>query len=166
MIWQCPSWLPFSNIFEIITEHSSDTSYVVFYLIYLLTWYEISQLMIKCNLNISMLWCTGKRSSNRKETSCFPLLNAGFPGNKSPVDWMPADKLTVEDQAKNLELNNLSLWSADIQPTRSRCRLAFAPDSCGIHFFLLLISMIWTRQVIFESKGVVFLCWMQDSNHM
>ena len=32
--------------------------------------------------------------------------------------------------------------------------------------FLLLISMLWHRQAIFESKGdqVVFLCWMQDSN--
>ena len=30
---------------------------------------------------------------------------------------------------------------------------------------LLLMSMHWHRQAIFESKGdVVFLCWMQDSN--
>ena len=41
---------------------------------------------------------TGKRYSNRKETSCVPLLNAGFepgvPDTKSPADWMLADKPT------------------------------------------------------------------------
>ena len=52
---------------------------------------------------------TGKRYSNRKETSCVPLLKAGFEpirvsGIKSPADWMPADKPSelLRIQLKNL----------------------------------------------------------------
>ena len=48
-------------------------------------------------LLISMLWHR-QRYSNRKETICVPLLNAGFepgvPDTKSPADWMLADKPT------------------------------------------------------------------------
>ena len=47
---------------------------------------------------------TGKRYSNRKETSCVPLLNAGFepgvPDTKSPADWMLADKPTELSRIK------------------------------------------------------------------
>ena len=38
----------------------------------------------------------------------------------------------IEDVAKN-ELNNPSLWSASIQPTRPLCRLPFTPGSGDIH---------------------------------
>ena len=62
------------------------------------------------------------------------------------TDW------AIEDQAKKLELDSPCLWSASIQPTRPHSRLAFAPGSGDIHFFLL-ISMLWHRQAIFESKG-------------
>ena len=43
------------------------------------------------------------------------------------TDW------AIEDQAKNLELDSPSLWSASIQPTWSHSRLAFAPGSGDIH---------------------------------
>ena len=47
---------------------------------------------------------TGKRYSNRKETSCVPLQNAGFepgvPDTKSPADWMLADKPTELSRIK------------------------------------------------------------------
>ena len=47
---------------------------------------------------------TGKRYSNRKETSCVPLLKAGFepgiPDTKSPADWMLADKPTELSRIK------------------------------------------------------------------
>ena len=43
------------------------------------------------------------------------------------TDW------AVEDQAKKLELDSPSLWSASIQPTRPNSRLAFAPGSGDIH---------------------------------
>ena len=47
---------------------------------------------------------TGKRYSNRKETSCLPLLNAGLEpkvsDTYSPADWMPADKPTELSRIK------------------------------------------------------------------
>ena len=43
------------------------------------------------------------------------------------TDW------AIEDQAKKLELDSPSLWSASIQPTRPYCQLAFAPGSGDIH---------------------------------
>ena len=43
------------------------------------------------------------------------------------TDW------AIEDQAKKLELDNPSLWSASIQPTWPHGRLAFAPGSGDIH---------------------------------
>ena len=39
----------------------------------------------------------------------------------------------IKDQAKKLELDSPSLWSASIQPTRPHSRLAFAPGSGDIH---------------------------------
>ena len=74
-----------------------------------------------------------ERYSNRKETSCLPLLNAGFEPKVSytysPADWMPADKPTELSRIK------LKTWTY-------------------IHTcLLLLISMLWHRQAIFESKG-------------
>ena len=52
----------------------------------------------------------GKRYSNRKETSCVPLLNAGFepgdPETKSPADWMLADKPTELSRSKLKNLNS------------------------------------------------------------
>ena len=43
------------------------------------------------------------------------------------TDW------AIEDQAKKLELDSPSLWSASIQPTWPHCHLAFAPGSGDIH---------------------------------
>ena len=43
------------------------------------------------------------------------------------TDW------AIEIQAKKLELDNLSLWSASIQPTRPHGQLAFVPGSGDIH---------------------------------
>ena len=36
-----------------------------------------------CALLLILMLCTGKRFSSRKETSCLPLLNAGFDAGKS-----------------------------------------------------------------------------------
>ena len=43
------------------------------------------------------------------------------------TDW------AIEDQAKNLELDSPSLWSASIQPTWPHFQLTFAPGSGDIH---------------------------------
>ena len=39
----------------------------------------------------------------------------------------------IENQAKKLELDSPSLWSASIQPTQPHCQLSFAPGSGDIH---------------------------------
>ena len=88
---------------------------------------------------------TGKRYSNRKETSCALLLKAGFepgaPETKSPADWMLADKPTELSRIKlKLELDSPSLWSASIQPTWPHCQMTFAPGSDDIH-----ICCCWFR---------------------
>ena len=68
----------------------------------------------------------------------------------SQADWMPNHKPTELSRIKlkKFELDSPSLWSASIQPTQPHCQLAFA-YTC----LLLLISMFWHRQAIFESKG-------------
>ena len=50
------------------------------------------------------------------------------------TDW------AIEDQAKKLELDSPSLWSASIQPTWAHWHLAFAPGSGDIH-----ICCCWFR---------------------
>ena len=109
--------------------------------------------------------------SNRKETSCVPLLNAGFepgaPDTKSPADWMLTDKLT--------ELSRIKLKTGTRQPLPmiSEHSAHWTPLSVDFRtwlwrytYLLLLISMLWHRQAIFqiERRQVVFLCWMQDLN--
>ena len=99
-----------------------------------------------------------KRYSNRKETSCLPLLNAGFEpkvsDTYSPADWMPADKLT--------ELSRIKLKTWTRQPVPMISKHSAHSTSLPVGFrtwlwrytcLLLLISMLWHRQAIFESKG-------------
>ena len=43
------------------------------------------------------------------------------------TDW------AIEDQAKKLEIDSPSLWSASIQPTWPHCQLTFAPGCGDIH---------------------------------
>ena len=101
---------------------------------------------------------TGKRYSNRKETSCVPLLNAGFepgvPDTKSPADWMLADKPTELSRIK------LKTWTRQPVPMISEHSAHLTPLSVDFRtwlwrytYLLLLISMLWHRQAIFKSKG-------------
>ena len=70
---------------------------------------------------------TGKRYSNRKETSCVPLLNAGFepgaPETKSPADWMLTDKPTELSRIK------LKTWTRQLVPMISEHSAHLAPLS-------------------------------------
>ena len=61
---------------------------------------------------------------NRKETSCLPLLNAGFEPkpNFQQTECLLTNRLSYRGSSWKLELNSPSL-----------CWLAFAPDSCDIH---------------------------------
>ena len=98
-----------------------------------------------------------KLSSNSKLGSLRYQI-AGRLNAHSRTDW------ALEDEAK-LELNSLSLWWVSIQPNWLHCRLASAPGPSGYTCCLLLISMFWHRQAIFESKADKLSSsaeWMQD----
>ena len=70
----------------------------------------------------------------------------------------------IEGQAKKIEPNSPSLWSASIQPTRPHCRLAFAPGSGDIHVFANFDALTQTSDFRIERRQVVFICWMPGSN--
>ena len=101
---------------------------------------------------------TGKRYSNLKETSCLPLLKAGFEpkvsDTYSPADWMPADKPTELSRIK------LKTWTRQPVPMISKHSAHSTSLPFGFRTWLwrytcllLSISMLWHRQAIFESKG-------------
>ena len=93
-----------------------------------------------------------------EETSCLPLLNAGFEpirvsDTKSPADWMPADKPT--------ELSRIKLKTLTRQPVPmiSEHSAHSTPQPFGIRTWLwrytcllLLISMLWHRQAIYSKR--------------
>ena len=71
----------------------------------------------------------------------------------------------IEDQAKKLELDSPSLWSASIEPIRPHYRLAFAPGSCDLHVCCCKCRWFGTdKRFSNRRRQVVFLSWMQDSN--
>ena len=114
---------------------------------------------------------TGKRYSNRKETSCVPLLNAGFepgiPDTKSPADWMLADKPTELSRIKLKNLNSTARpydqrAFSPLDPTVSwLSHLALA-----IYIFVVVNfdALAQASDIQIERRQVVFLCWMQDLN--
>ena len=104
-------------------------------------------------LLISMLWHR-QAIFKSKETSCVPLLNAGFepgaPDTNSPADWMLADKPTKLSRIK------LKTWTRQRVPMISEHSAHLAPLSVDFRTWLwrytcllLLISMLWHRQAIF-----------------
>ena len=119
------------------------------------TFYFISICLL---LLISMLW---HRQSifESKGDKLSSLLNAGFEpirvsGTKSPADWMPADKPTELSRIK------LKTWTRQPVPMISEHSTHPTPQPFGIRTWLwrytcllLLISMLWHRQAIFQSKG-------------
>ena len=72
---------------------------------------------------------------------------------QSPADWMPADKPTELSRIK------LKTWTRQPVPMISKHSAHLTPLPFGIrtwlwrYTYLLLISMLWHRQAIFESKG-------------
>ena len=75
-------------------------------------------------------------------------------GTKSPADWMPADKPNELSRIK------LKTWTRQPVPMISEHSAHSTPLPFGIRTWLwrytcllLLISMLWHRQAIFESKG-------------
>ena len=77
----------------------------------------------------------------------------------------------IENQAKKLELDSPSLWSASIQPTRPHCQLAFTASwllqlALAIYMFVVVNfdALAQASNIRIERRQVVFLCWMQGSN--
>ena len=108
-------------------------------------------------LLISMLWHR-QAIFKSKETSCVPLLNAGFepgaPDTNSPADWMLADKPTELSRIK------IKTWTRHPVPMISEhsahlAQLSVDFRTCLWRYtcLLLLISMLWHRQAILKSKG-------------
>ena len=115
---------------------------------------------------------TNKRYSNRKETSCLPLLRAGFEpirvsDTKSPADWMTTDKPT--------ELSRIKLWNLN-STARPYDQRAFSPLdptavwhshlALAIYMFVVVNfdALAQASNIRIERRQVVFLCWEQDSN--
>ena len=78
----------------------------------------------------------------------------GVSETQSSADWMPADKPTELSRIK------LKTWTRQPVPMISKHSAHLTPLPFGVHtwlwrytYLLLLISMLWHRQVIFESKG-------------
>ena len=135
-------------------------------------WFEYSDVTWACS-------GTCKRYSNRKETSCVHLLNAGFepgvPDTKSLADWMLADKPTelsrIKDQAKKTWIRQPVPMISEHSTHLTLLSVDFRTWLWRYTYLLLLISMIWHRQAIFKSKGEK-LCssaesriWTQDPRH-
>ena len=73
---------------------------------------------------------------------------------QSPADWMPADKPTELSRIK------LAIWPRQPVPMISKHSAHLTPLPFGIRtwlwwytYLLFLISILWHRQAIFESKG-------------
>ena len=114
---------------------------------------------------------TGMGYSNRKETSCFPLLNTGFEprvsDTKSPADWMPADKPYELSKIKLKNLNSIA------RPCGQRAFRQLKPPASWLSHMALAMYMFvvvdfdalaQARDIQIIMRQVVFLCWMQDSN--
>ena len=111
-------------------------------------------------LLMSMLWHRQAIYSNRKKTSCLPLLNAVFEprvsDTKSPADWMPADKKerlrypgSIKKNRTRQHVSMISEHSVHTTPMP----VGFRTWLWRYTHFLLLIAMLWLGQVVFESKG-------------
>ena len=115
---------------------------------------------------------TGKRYSILKETSCVPLLNAGFEPIKGlrhqiasrlnarwQTDW------AIEDQAKNLNSTVLPYDQRALSPLDPTA-VWHSHLALAIYIFVVVNfdALAQASDVQIERRQVVFLCWMQDSN--
>ena len=113
---------------------------------------------------------TGKRYSNRKETSCLPLLKAGFEpkvsDTYSPADWMPADKPTELSRIKLKNLNSTAR-PYDQQAFRPLDLTANWLSHLALAIYMFVVdfdALAQASDIRIERRQVVFLCWRQDSN--
>ena len=109
--------------------------------------------------------------SNRKETSCLPLLKAGFEprGSQTPIrqhtECLLTNRLSYRGSSKNLN-----------STARPDDQQAFSPPDPTAIWHLHLALAIYIFDLVnfdalaqasdfrIERRQVVFLCWRQDSN--
>ena len=115
---------------------------------------------------------TGKRYSNRKETRCLPLLNAGFErrvsDTKSPAAWMPASKPTELSRIK------LKTWTHQPVPKVSEHSAHstplpvswLPPLALAIYMFAVVDfdTLAQANVIRIDRRQVVFLCWRSTSH--
>ena len=109
-------------------------------------------------LLISMLWhrqaIFESKGDNLSSSAESRIRTQGVSETQSSADWMPADKPTELSRIK------LKTWTRQPVPMISKHSAHLTPLPFGIRtwlwrytYLLLLISMLWHRQAIFESKG-------------
>ena len=94
------------------------------------------------------------KGDNLSSSAEFRIRTQRVSETKSSADWMPADKPTELSRIK------LKTWTWKPVPMISKHSAYLNPLPFGIRtwlwrytYLLLLISMLWHRQEIFESKG-------------
>ena len=131
---------------------------------YTISIFKVPQSWTKCDF-IRIYCClfrcsgTGKRFSNRKETSCLPLLNTGFEargssGTESPADWMTADK-----PAELPRIKLKKTWTRQPAPTISK-HSAHSTPLLGERQEAQILKLwcrkcaawLWNKYVLFFSK--------------
>ena len=108
--------------------------------------FVLTSLVLARTLHLSYFCCefrcsgTGKRFSNQKETSCLPLLNAGFEprvwDTKSPADGMPAEKPTALSRIK------LKTWTRQPVPMISEHLAHSIPLPVGFRTWLWIYHIL------------------------
>ena len=99
-------------------------------------------------LLISMLWQRQAIFKSRGDKLCSSAecrIEPRVPDTTSPADWMLADKPTELSRIKP------KTWTRQPVPMISEYSAHLTPLSHT--YLLLLISILWHRQAIFESKG-------------
>ena len=115
-----------------ISKHSAHSTSLPVGFRTWLWWYTCLLLLI------SMLWLRqpifeskgdklSSSADNRIRTQGLRQLFASRLNACRQTDW------AIENQAKKLELDSPSLWSASIQHTQPHCQFAFAPGSGDVH---------------------------------
>ena len=120
-------------------------------------WYNIMYGLICC----CQFGCsgTGTRFSNRKETGCLPLLNAGFEPRGSLKHNLQQTECLLTNRL-SYQGSSLKAWTRQPVPMISKHSAHLTPLPFGIRtwlwrytYLLLSIWMLWHRHAIFESKG-------------
>ena len=116
-------------------------------------------------------------NSNLKETSCLPLLRAGFEpirasDTKSPADWHTYMFVVVNfdalAQASDIQIERRHVvflcWKQDLNPgPQTPIR-----QHTYIHTYMFVVvnfdALAQASDIRIERRQVVILCWKQDSN--